>query len=469
MNKIYVNKRDIPNYLLPVVKGDTARGFFLPDNPFYQLLLNPDRRIKEPEKVNQPDLFSYQNVCLSQMFAQKKLLISLSPGMGKTVVVSKYLQLQNFRNVLIVAPKALHYIWVEHIEKYVGITPTIRPEEYIGGYVLANIQHLHKIDFMDRIDCLIVDETILLKNRKTHSFRSIESLIDMCNNVYFLSGSPYSKNISDMWSQLNLLYPQVFSSYWDFTKIFCEVKIDRYGWHVNGYPQGSKAQEEREDLLKKVLRPFVFFAHIDDHANLPEYIETEIRIEPSIQQVKIELAFNKHLKYQHIEIDGTLALLTRLKQLSLYPPLLDLDLKSPKIETLKEMLEIVEYPCIVCSTSNVVLKWLYEQYSNSALFTAESEGFKDYLSGDKDLMFMQLMSGKFGHSFTNTRTLIYLDYTFNSDDLYQSLARVKRVTSKLPVSIYHLLSSRIDYIMYDLCKSRNISIENVLKEYNNNG
>lgn len=472
MYKIHVKKNELPEYLLPVVKGSNDKGWYLPLNTFYRLLLDPDKKIKPYERIELPNLYPYQNDCLSQMVHQTRLLVSLSPGMGKTVVVSEFLKYLrtygekgNNLNTLIVAPKALHYVWKQHIEKYLGITPTIRSYGFVGGVEVTNIQHISKVDFIADIDILIVDESIQLKNKDSQNYRIIKDLLNICESVYFLSGSPYSKNISDLWAQLNLLYPGIFTSYWDFAKIFCEVKIDRYGWKVDSYPYQSKIQESREELLKKVLRPFVFFAHIDDYVSLPEYQETVLEIEPSVIQEKIETAFRKELQYQHIEIDGTLALLTRVKQLYLSPEMLGFPHKSPKLESLFNLLEVVQYPCIVCSSSNVVLQYLHSMYGNSALFTADSEGHLEYLEGKKDLLFMQVMSGKFGHSFTNTRTLIYIDYTYNSDDLYQSLARVKRVTSKLPVTIYHLLCGKLDRVMYSLNKSRNSSIENVLKEY----
>lgn len=463
--KIWVDKRTVPHYLLPVMKGDSLRGFYLPDNPFYRLLLNPDLELSPIPSVSINTLYDYQNDCLSQLLNQKRLLISLSPGMGKTVVISEFLKYAGYKNVVIVAPKSLHYIWTDHLSRYIGITPYIRSTEYKGGYELTNIQFLNNLDIEKRIDCLIVDETIILKNRKTAGFRMMESLIDKCNNVYFLSGSPYSKNISDLWSQLNLLYPSVFTSYWDFAKIFCEVTIDRYGWKINSYTQGSSIQTEKELLLKKVLRPFVFFAHIDDYLSLPDITETDIPIEPSIQQVKIELDLKKYKEYEELKIYGALSLLTRLKQLSLDPHLLGIDSKSPKIETLKEMLSTVQYPCVVISSSNEVLQELNTLYSTSCLFNGDNDGYKEYLDGKKDLMFMQIKSGKFGHSFINTKTVIYLDHTYNSDDLYQSLARFKRATSTLPVTIYHLVCSKIDHIILRFSRDRNLSVENVLKEY----
>lgn len=459
MNKIFVDKKTLPDYLLPVVKGNIDKGFYLPDNNFYRLLLNYPKleyARKPYEKIN--GLYDFQSSCVNEMINRKRYFISLSPGLGKTVVTSTYLQHMQFDNTIIIAPKALHYVWKEHLINYLRIDPQIRPQNYRGGLAITNSQQLDKIDTTYKIDCLIVDESILFKNKQSVSFRRLKHLSNFADRIFLLSGSPYSKNIADMWAQLNILYPHIFTSYWDFAKIFCNVEIDRYGWNV------GDNKRESEHLLKKALSPYVFFAHIDDYAQLPEFTEIVIQIDQSLYQDKIEKSLRGDLKFEHVNVIGTLALLTKLKQISLDPSLLGFKRLTTKLDTLIELLETCQYPVIVCSTSNVVLEWLHLQYVTSCLFTGDSSGNLDYISGRSDLMFMQLKSGKFGHSFTQTRTLIILDYTFDSDDLYQLLARVKRITSKEPCTIYHLQSGKIDKVMYKLAKERNLSIETVLKE-----
>lgn len=461
MSKIFVEKSEIPQYLKPVIKGSLDRGFYLPDNNFYRLLLYyPSLQYKRKEVAPYEGLYKYQSSCLTEMIGRKRYLISLSPGLGKTVVTSKYLQLTQPDNLIIIAPKALHYVWREHLIKYCRIDPQIRNQNYCGGWMVTNSQQIDEIDTSYKIDVLIVDETILYKNRNSLNYKRLKHLSNFVEKIFFLSGSPYSKNISDLWSQLNILYPKIFTSYWDFAKVFCNVEVDRYGWKVGDNQEGS------EERLKVALAPYAFFAHIDDFLELPTFPETIIQIDQSLYQDKVEKALRKDLQFDHVQIVGTLALLTKLKQLSLDPSLIGLKKLSTKLDALKELLEVCTYPTIVCSTSNVVLEWLQSLYPTSCLFTGDSDGHKKYIDGSSDLMFMQMKSGKFGHSFTQTKTLIILDYTFDSDDLYQVLSRVKRITSKEPCTIYHLHSGKIDRVMHKLAKEKNLSIETVLKEYN---
>ena len=144
-----------------------------------------------------------------------------------------------------------------------------------------------------------------------------------------------------------------------------------------------------------------------------------------------------------------------------------LSLRLKKMEYLKSLLPDIEYPAILISSSNKILNALSSEYQNSTIFNADNPtGYESFLSGDKDLLLMQIASGKFGHSFTNTKSVIYIDYTFNSDDYYQSLARTKRLNSIYPVSIYHLHCLPIDKSMHNLNKNRSISVDNLMKEIN---
>lgn len=50
-----------------------------------------------------------------------------------------------------------------------------------------------------------------------------------------------------------------------------------------------------------------------------------------------------------------------------------------------------------------------------------------YKNGELDVLVLQIGTGKFGHTLTNTRTVYYHDRHFDSDAFFQSLRRVRRI------------------------------------------
>ena len=69
--------------------------------------------------------------------------------------------------------------------------------------------------------------------------------------------------------------------------------------------------------------------------------------------------------------------------------------------------------------------------------------------------------GKFGYTLTAGRTAIYVERSYNGDDYYQSLHRVKRIGTVESPYIIHLLSSKpgsnaptVDRVIHQVLKSR---------------
>lgn len=68
-----------------------------------------------------------------------------------------------------------------------------------------------------------------------------------------------------------------------------------------------------------------------------------------------------------------------------------------------------------------------------------------FKSGDLDVLVLQYEVGKFGHTFTQTRTVYYGDRSWNSDSIVQSLRRVRRIgLTHSPILIIPRASGTID-------------------------
>lgn len=464
MANIIVDRKRVNKELLPVLKGSDTNGWYVRDTPFFRRLLEYtlDSKVIYPHSKIYGNLYQFQSDCLKKIIDIGSLLVNLSPGLGKTYVISTLIKLTPINNIVIIAPKALHYIWKQHLNDIANIDPEIRSDIYVSGVLVTNIEQVRKIQWKTIPTFVVIDESITIKNRKSKSFLSIKEIFSKTPFKILLSGSPYSLNISDMWAQLNFLFPSDFTSYWDFTKIFCNVIVDQYGWKVKGN------KPEIENMLSYALQDYIYSAHIDDIANLPDYTTYVVNIPPSEEQ---KLAYKKLKKdfifigeSTKIEINGPLALLTKLKQLSLAPEVFFGMSESPKMCYVEGLLDAIEKPAIVVSSSNTVLEFLYSKNTEYSIFTADHpDGHKEFTEGKTNVLLMQIKSGKFGHSFTNARSIVYLDYTYNSDDYYQSKARVKRITSTNPVSMYHLHCLPIDEKMYTMNLDRSISVDSLMK------
>lgn len=464
---------DVPYYLTDVWK---ERKHSLPDvrwvwRAFSQIQYHIESKaqflnltIDRPAYDDIEGLYPYQSLAVHHMLNNNRFFINISPGLGKTYIGCSYISQSEDRNVIVIAPKSLHYVWQSHFEKF-DILYHIDTNEYRGGITVTNVEQLYNKKFFSFPTTVICDESILYANRVSKRTEVMRKLSAHVEKMYFLSGAPYRKSLSQLWSQLNILFPNDFTSYWMFAKTFCYVSIDRYGWKIGDNKVGI------EEVLTSTLQDYYYSVHIDDikELDLPEQTEVVVSIPPTKQQLEVGTKLIKDGHYQgKILVDGPLSLITMLRQLSVDPSLLGLSIDSPKISTLIDLLDSAELPAIVISSFNSLLEYLHKTLNyKTAIFNASSDGHKRFLDGRVEILLMQYASGKFGHSFTNAKTVIYMDYTLDSDDLLQAKARTKRLTSVFPVTHYHLHCLPIDTHIYEQHQKKITSIDDLMKEITN--
>lgn len=320
-------------------------------------------------------------------------------------------------------------------------------------------------------DLIIVDESILLKNRRALKTDVLESLVKASPDahVWMLSGSPIAKYRDDLFRQLQIMAPHVFTSYWRFTEFFCVVERGQWGWSVIG---------DRADVdLHHYLRDFVFVRSQDEVLEeLPDYIYRNITVEPTTKQRKaldsmredwiIEL--EDAPDDQPIVASNWLARLTRLQQATSNLRTLPAETgrqrptSSAKENLLVELIEQreVEPPLLVWTwyieTTASVTDRLTKRFpelrvgmSTGAMSGDVKTGtIEAYRAGELDVLVLQMGVGKFGHTFTNTRTVYYHDRSFDSDAWVQSLRRVRRIgLEHRPVLIVPRVSDSADALV----------------------
>jgi SNF2 family DNA or RNA helicase len=79
---------------------------------------------------------------------------------------------------------------------------------------------------------------------------------------------------------------------------------------------------------------------------------------------------------------------------------------------------------------------------------AKDDAIDAYKDGELDVLVLQMGVGKFGHTFTDTKTVFYHDRSFDSDAWVQSLRRVRRIGLKhRPVLLIPKIENSIDELI----------------------
>ena len=67
--------------------------------------------------------------------------------------------------------------------------------------------------------------------------------------MWLLSGNPVTRYADDLWSQLHLVWPKAFPSYWRFAKRYCVVEETPWGDKVVATRRTRDVMEENSDLV----------------------------------------------------------------------------------------------------------------------------------------------------------------------------------------------------------------------------
>lgn len=440
-----------------------------------EVILPEISEISVRSEIDESPLFSFQKEGSEFLLQNKRALLGFAPGLGKTstsVIAASLVS----KPVLVVCPLTLAYNWKREIYKWSGKEAVIwhRSPNTWGhakdGWVITNYETVARqmVEFnehgnsspkfsMDSFGVLIVDESVLVKNRKAKRTKAIKSISKNIEYVWLLSGSPTTKFYDDMWSQLNILYPSQFSSYWRFVYTYCEVFDDVWGKKIVG--NKPRADEDLKSDLKNIYLAKTqeqVSSDPESEINIPEWIVEDLFVPMGKTQYKSykqmeDLFFASLPESDDVIIaPNTLAQLTRLIQLASNTALLGGANHGSKWDAVKELVEYTELPMIVWTTYKRTAELMTEFFGKKLRVSTltgdtpreQRQGVVDkFQQGDTDILVAHPAVGKYGLTLTLGRTSVYLERGFNFDDYFQSLYRISRIgTTKSPM-IYHLIAT----------------------------
>lgn len=476
------------------------------DNSVEQWVEELDRTPELSEEVLSSDLLVFQREAVGFMLKAKRGLLGLAPGLGKTPI--SILAIKELGGkTLVVCPLPLLYHWRREIEKWAGEESEIW-HGFIGrnqaNWVITNYEtalgYMVKYDVKEsmkngkkrktkvnwrptkqfQFNNLIIDESVLIKNRKAQRSKTVYTLankLKQVERVYLLSGSPITKFLDDMWHQFHVIDRKRFSSYWEFARNYCILEENFWGTKIASDKQGA-AQRIKQDYRD------IYFARTQDQVmNLPDWIFDTLEIPMDPQQTKLYREMQDNFvailpEGDKIVAPNILAQMTRLIQLASNPALVGGPDIHPKWSTVVDLLEFEELPAIVWTTfvdtAKVLHAMLSKKYKAELLIgetkgTVRDEIVQMFQRGSLDIIVAHPAVGKFGLTLTAAKTAIYAERSHNGDDYYQSLHRVRRFGTTHSPHILILLSnfilegvenSTIDHVIH---KSLGFKRENSLQ------
>lgn len=417
-------------------------------------------------------LFEYQRTMVHFGKHAKHFINADDRGLGKTLEAISLAVEAGCKRILVVSPNYLKLNWMREIKKFSNfqtfctntseraarervIESFVRTNE---GILIVNYEMLRIIKskpafkdlFEVKWDMVIFDEAHRLKGRNSLYVTGAKKFSKV-EYIQMLTGNPISNRPEDIWQLLNILYPEQFTSYWNFVEYFCNILDNYFGREIKGI------KEHKIPELQALLLPILLKRLKEDVAELPDKIREYIYVDMEGNQLKQYRTLEKQMAFElangKFELAATVpAQHIKLQQLIASPSLLGVRSKASAVED--TCMNLVEE--LMQSTDKVIIgtwftgaaKNLIEMLSkkfkvfninssmNSTLRDAEVEAFKNCNTPSILIGTIKTMSE--GLNIDECDYMILCDLSWVPTDNEQFEDRIHRITSTRKKTYYYI-------------------------------
>jgi SNF2 family DNA or RNA helicase len=370
---------------------------------------------------------------------------------GKTPTMITLLKELRATRAIVVCPASLLFNWQKEFAKwnYQGNVIAVHGSKakrqniysnYKTGVMIVSKDTL-KMDASDipkNFDVIIVDEAHFLRNYKTAQSKAVFSLKG--RRKYALTGTPTVKHAADIFGILHFLFPEKYTSYWQFAERYFHV-----GENVFGQTEILSEKKHRiEELQKNVGIISVQRKRRDVMEWLPDKERFTFYCKMDTRQRK---AYDEMLRYffveeNEIDAPSVLAQLTRLRQICLCPQLLGINAPSAKTEAFIEWLSES-----VPNGDGVIVMSMFTSYLHILKKTLESKGYKigmihgemsshekseaadSFQKGKFDVLLCNIISAGTGFTLDRAEHVVFMDKAWNPAENEQAEDRITPTTT----------------------------------------
>jgi non-specific serine/threonine protein kinase len=367
---------------------------------------------------------------------------------------------------LIVTPSSLTFNWFWESRKfcphfsrlrYVGADRKMKQKALSNADLIFTSYSvlLRDIDFLKNqsFHFIIIDESQQIKNRNSKIYKAINAV--QATHKVSLSGTPIENSLSDLWSQMQFINPNLLGSYAFFDQYFKK-------------PIEKNQDEAQMKALKLLIAPYLMRrTKTEVLQDLPELTEQIFYSKMAKEQSKLYEEEKSKVRNYLIEkklnpenqssSNGSLSVLNalmKLRQLANHPKLIGEEAKSGKFEDVTAYLETLirsGQKTLVFSSFTSHLKiytdWCNQQGVKYSLLTGETDLKKreqevNRFESDTDclLFFISLKAGGTGLNLTSASFVLILDPWWNPFAEMQAIGRAHRIGQTQKVHVVRFIA-----------------------------
>lgn len=416
-------------------------------------------------------------------------------GLGKTLQTLSLLQKIKDKKkkaspFLIVVPTSLIFNWKNEVKKF---TPSLKAHIYYGSSrekdealfkkmlkendIIITTYGILRNDLAlfapYEFEHLILDEAHTIKNPQSISARTVCAI--KSKSKLAISGTPIQNNLMELWSIFNFLSPGYLGTYDSFKENFL-------------IPIEVEKDENVSKSLSKLINPFLLRRNKSVIAKeLPKKTEVIIKSKFLEEEEKIYKTWKDHYSLEisrSIKDNGLnktrlkiLQGLTKLRQLSLHPKMIDPNYKgsSGKFDVLiMEITKILEegHKILVFSSFVKMLDLIKDELELRGIkysyLTGSSKNREDIVeefqnSKTPKPFLISIKAGGVGINLTSADYVFIVDPWWNPSVEMQAMDRAHRIGQTKPVFVYKVIAEgSIEEKILELQKSKKKLVEDII-------
>jgi len=295
----------------------------------------------------------------------------------------------------------------------------------------------------------VVDESLKIKNITAKRTKRTLALGQLAEYKLILNGTPMSKNIMDIWAQMEFLSPKILCmSYREFKNCYTTY------WTKGKLAGVVNGQVNVEHLISKI-RPYIFDAELDiepqKQYHTPDYYHMGMFEQMEYEEIK-EQAFNEWMESGEEDMDVK-GLFARLQ--AFYTQV------ENKAERLQQMIDEIDGKVVV------FVKYLKSipdgklKIVGSMSQKEREETLRWFERGRDKELYITYGCGSFGLNLQFVKNVIFAEHNFDYATRIQAEARVYRIGQTEDVNYYEL---RCDCGMEDMILKNIWKKEDLLSE-----
>lgn len=419
--------------------------------------------------INGISLFPYQEESILKMIRNKRTVLTLKMGLGKTLCALACTKILDAKKVIVICPNSIKAQWEIEINKHkIGDAITLFKENDIDDYyydekdykvVIVNYEFLnfHPCILDDKFDIAIIDEIQRIKNKESLTWKVTSKV--KSDYVFALSGTVIQNNISDLMSVINVLNPAEFTPEWRFYQEYCDTTKAK----IFGFKEGAYKRLE-EKFSRYIINPEIDMSKM----KLPSTNNVNIKVDLNQEQLKLSnnyfnqaqillaKSINNQLTYQEkMRLNG---LLTKARMSAIDARLIDLSSeKSSRLDVIEQkILTIVSSgeKLMVYSDWVLSLSLLHKFLNDNSIKFVEFNGkvnakkrdkyLREFIDDNSIMVFLSTDAGGVGIDGLQgvCNNILHMEPTWNPAKISQRNGRIVRIFQKKPiVNIFNVISN----------------------------